>query len=151
MATTKDYCDHLRRIGKQLAEGEISSYELCWDGLFESLDPDDYDKITKSISYTRTIINRVPEVKVVGRVLVQIDKRDDGKYYVFTMKKGASKKVLVEDDLPHVRQIAVNKALRRLIACPPRISDLSEDEMRGAAIVIERYVEVMQDMIKGDE
>ncbi|QVW27698.1 hypothetical protein [Hafnia phage Pocis76] len=149
--TSKDYCENLRILGRKLAEGEIEEYRLNITELMEHMNPDDYHKVTKSMSYSRVIINRVPEVKAVGSISIRVDEDELSKYYVFTLRKGQKKRIINEDDLPHVRQVAVNKALRRLIACPPRITDLSEEEMRGAAKVIERYIEVMQSMMKGED
>lgn len=151
MHTSKDYCDNIRELGAKMASGELQEYRLSLTALFEIMEPDDYHKVTKSISYTRTIINRVPEVKAVGSIQIRTEDNGDEKFYVFTLKTGSKKRIITEDDLPHLHNVEVNKALRKLIKNPPRITDLEGEALKGAAIAIERYIETINDAMRGKE
>lgn len=148
--TTKDYCDFLRNLGVKLASGEIAEYKLSLLDLAEKLDGDGYYKVTRGTSYSRTIINRVPEVKAIGAISIKVEETPEDKFYLFTLNRDVKRKVLTNEDVESIERKALAKGLQSLIDQPPRISDLQGDELKGAAIAIERFVALIGKMTKGE-
>lgn len=148
--TTKDYCNWLRALGKRLADGEIEEYRLSLDILASNHNGDDYYKITKSVSYSRTIINRVPEVKAAGTISIKVEETDDERFYVFRLNRDAKRKVLTSEDVSAIEQKAVAKAMRGLLHTMPNIADLSGEKAEGALIMAQRYQAIIENMIKGE-
>lgn len=147
--TTKDYCDWLRSLGAKLASGEIEEYRMSLLDLAEKLDGDGYYKVTRGTSYSRTIINRVPEVKAVGAISIKVDETPEDKFYVFTLNRDVKRKVLTTEDVDGLKEKWRTKFIAQLLSTQPRITDLQGDELKGAAIALERFAEMIQNM-KGE-
>lgn len=148
--TSKMYCDKLRELGVKLANGEIEDYRLDMTQLGENMVADDFAKVSRGTSYSRTIINRVPEVKAVGSISIKVEEDDFAKYYVFTLNRDVKRKVLTNEDVEHIEQKAVAKALRGLMQTMPNIADLSGEKAEGALIMAQRYQAMIDNMIKGE-
>lgn len=142
--TGKDYCEFLRHLGRALADGSLPEYKLDVTLLAEKMDADEHYKALRSTSYSRTIINRVPEVKAIGNISIKASEDTFAKYYTFTLNKEPRKRVITNDDLPHIKAKAVSKVLKRLIETIPNVMDLQGDELKGAQVAINRY----HDMIR---
>lgn len=150
--TTKDYCDNIRKVGRALASGEIKEYRMSLVDLAEHLSGDDYHKVTKNMSYTRTTINRVPEVKAVGTINIKIEESALDKEYVFTLNRDAKRKVITNEDLPRLEQSWKRKFIKHLLQTHPRFTDLEGEKLEGAVEMIKRYEEMLNEMSKeGDQ
>lgn len=148
MITTKQYCDNIRALGKKLASGELDEYRLDLTELSENMDGDDFYKITRNISYTRTTINRVPEVKAAGSISIKIEEDEIARYYVFSINREPKRKVITNDDLPRLEQSWRNRFIKHLLKTTPRITDLEGEKLEGAAIAIERFIALVEDYAK---
>lgn len=148
--TTKDYCNWLRALGKRLADGEIEEYRLSLDMLASNHNGDDYYKITKSVSYSRTIINRVPEVKAAGTISIKVEEDNDERFYVFSMNRDAKRKILTSEDVADIEQKTRNKFMQRLLGFMPNVMHLDESERVGAMKGIELYQDMIKKMAEGE-
>lgn len=146
--TSKDYCNKLRELGVKLANGELEEYRLDMTQLAEIMPPDEYSKISKGTSYSRTIINRVPEVKAVGAIRIKVEEDKFAKYYVFTLNRDVKRKVITNDDLPKIEASWRAKFIKQLLQTQPRISDLKGEQLEGAAIALERFANMLNEMTK---
>lgn len=148
--TTKDYCDFLRNLGVKLASGEIEEYRLSLLDLGERLSGDDFYKVTRGTSYSRTIINRVQEVKAIGAISIKVEETADDKFYVFTLNRDVKRKVLTTEDVEAIERKAVTKALASLVQTMPNIADLAGEKAEGALIMAQRYQALINGMMKGE-
>lgn len=142
--TSKDYCDWLRELGRRLASGDIEEHKMSLLDLAGMLNGDDYYKITRNSAYSRTIINRVPEVKAAGTVSIKIEETEDDKFYVFRLNRDAKRKVLTSEDVQAIQAKAVEKIVARILDAMPNITDMEGDKLAGACEGISRF----QDMIR---
>lgn len=149
--TSKDYCEWLREIGRRLASGEFSEFRISLTDLASSLSGDDYYKITKNQAYSRTIINRVPEVKAVGAVRIRTEETDDNKEYVITLNRDVKRKVITNEDLPAVQAKAVEKFAARILASMPNVTDMQGDKLAGACEGISRYQEMIRNLVNEEK
>lgn len=146
--TSKDYCNKLRELGAKLASGDLEEYRLDMTQLAEMMEPDEFMKISKGTSYSRTIINRVPEVKAVGAIRIKVEEDTFAKYYVFTLNRDVRRKVITNDDLPKIESTWRRKFIKQLLQTQPRISDLKGERLEGAAIALERFAAMLNEMTK---
>ncbi|VCU43609.1 hypothetical protein MAR002J2_00064 [Escherichia phage vB_Eco_mar001J1] len=149
--TTKDYCDWLRELGRRLASGDIEEYKMSLIDLAGMLSGDDCYKITRSSSYSRTIINRVPEVRAAGRVSIKVEETEDDKFYVFRMVRESKRKIITPEELPAIKARAIKKLADRLLATIPNIVDLEGDKLAGACEGVSRYQDMIREIIKEEE
>lgn len=143
-ASTKDFCNALRKYAVELANGSRELLTITDFQLSQSLPETECKKINSS--YIRTVMNRVPEVKENGTVKVMRVKAtaDEVARYEISINREPKRKVFTENDLPGIKKAACKKLANDLIAVMPNISDLEGEQLQGAAIAIKRY----QDLIK---
>ena len=111
--------------------------------------PDDVAKVTPA--YMRTVINRVPEVKAAGRMSIKREQDDSGIiHYVIRLNTNVRRKVLTDNDVSALESKWRAKFIRELLSRPPRITDLEGDELKGAAIAIERFCSMLESMKEGE-
>lgn len=149
--TTKDYCDWLRELGRRLASGDIEEYKMSLIDLAGMLSGDDCYKITRSSSYSRTIINRVPEVRAAGRVSIKVEETEDDKFYVFSLNRDVKRKVITSEDLPAVQAKAVEKFAARILASMPNVTDMQGDKLAGACEGISRYQDMIRNLVNEEK
>lgn len=99
-------------------------------------------------SYIRTTLNRVPCVKAVGKISVKLEENDGAMFYKVTINRDAKRKVLTSNDLDSLHAKWQAKFIKQLLNTQPRITDLDGDKLDGAAIALERFAEMLKDMIK---
>lgn len=147
--TTKEFCDTLREVGEKLASGERE--EVVIPKAYIEIRVEGGSKI--SPSYMRTTINRVAAVKATGGCAsVKVKTNEEGaKAYHITINRAHKRKVITADELPSLEQRWKRKFIEHLLKLQPRITDLEGDELKGAAIGIERFIAMIEDMAKGDE
>lgn len=149
--TSKDYCEWLRELGRRLASGEIAEHKMSVLDLAGMLNGDDYYKVTKNQAYSRTIINRVPEVKAVGKVRIRTEETEDDKFYVFSLNRDVKRKVITSEDLPAVQAKAVEKFAARILASMPNVTDMQGDKLAGACEGISRYQEMIRNLVNEEK
>lgn len=148
--TSKDYCNKLRELGVKLASGELEEYRLDMTQLAEIMEPDEYMKISKGTSYSRTIINRVPEVKAAGAVSIKVEEDVFARYYVFKLNRDVKKRILTTDDVADLESKWKTKFIRHLLQTHPRFTDMEGEKLEGAVEMIRRYEEMLNKIAKGE-
>ena len=149
--TTKDYCDSLRQLGIKLASGELESYRLSLIDLAENMSGDDHYKVTRSTSYSRTIINRVPEVKAKGSISIKVVETETDKFFEFTLNTDPKRKVLTNSDIAEIEAKCLRRFARRHLNAMPWLADLEGDVLKGAMIGVQRFVEMITKAAIGDD
>lgn len=148
--TTKEFCDALRVQAATLASGEKAELEIKDFDLERALGIE-AGKI--NASYIRTIMNRVPEVKAIGTVKVKRikDDVDRADCYLVTVSRGTKRKVITNEDLPRLESSWRQKFIKQLLQTQPRITDLKGEQLEGAAIALERFINMIEQMGKEGE
>ena len=146
----KEFCDQLREAAKKaVAEGSV---KLPFVYIMTKLEPEDAQKVTAG--YIRTTVNRVPEVKEAGSISVRKRTNEDGaEYYDLVFVKGVSsrKTVYNKDQVNQAKQKAVDSMVEMLLSISPSISDLEGDQLKGAAIAVKRYQEMIKKLVNRDD
>lgn len=146
----KEFCNKLREAAVALANGDTEEIKLPIRFIGQHFGDD--EKV-KSITpgYVRTIMNRVGEVKAVGSCSVKSGFDDDGDpVYIIALKKDTKRKVLTNEDVQALESKWRAKFIRELLNRPPRVTDLEGDELKGAAIAIERLCSMLESMKEGE-
>ena len=146
----KEFCNKLREAAVALANGHTEEIKLPIRFIGQHFGDD--EKV-KSITpgYVRTIMNRVGEVKAVGSCSVKSGFDDEGDpVYIITLKRDTRRKVLTSDDVQALERKWRAKFIRELLNRPPRVTDLEGDELKGAAIAIERLCSMLESMKEGE-
>lgn len=147
--TTKEFCDQLRIQATRLANGELEKVTIKdWD--LEMALGGQASKI--NASYIRTIMNRSPDVKALGTVKVKRikDDVDMPDSYEITLCREPKRKVLTSDDVARLEAAWRVKFVKHLLATQPRITDLKGEQLEGAAIALERFMAMIEEMAKGE-
>lgn len=146
----KELCEKLREAGAALGRGEVDDVRLPYGYILQHFDSD-FEKANKiTAGYIRTIINRVPEIKAEGRVSVKREQNEDGVVFVITVNRDPKRKVITSQDMPAIEAKIRNKFLKRLLNFIPNITDLQGDALQGAAIGVQRYQEMIKEMMNED-
>lgn len=144
----KEFCDKLREGAEMLASGKEHIFLREFD--IQTMLGDSAEGINQS--YIRTIMNRVPSVKAIGTIKIKrvigSDELPDG--YHITLNREPRRKVVTNDDLPKLEQSWKVKFINQLLKTSPMISDLRGEQLQGAAIAIERFAEMLKEMVKDD-
>lgn len=145
---TKEFCDQLRAAAEALAKGEREEIMIRDFDIENNLDEADQKKINSS--YMRTVMNRVPRVRVIGTVKVQRikDGIDTPSGYLVTLNRNPKRKVVTNDQIPEIKAQAVRHMAKRILNVQPRITDLEGEQLHGAAVAIERYRELIEEVVK---
>lgn len=150
MLTSKEFCEMLRDgIGK-VANGEMDELKINIAWLDDNLDPIDRKKIT--YQYTRNTCDR--EANKYGKgIRARTHKCNEtgNDYWIIQLKGDKKARIVNEKDLPALEERWKRKFIEHLLKLQPRITDLEGDELKGAAIGIERFIAMIEDMAKGDE
>lgn len=145
--TAKDFCDSLREAIVKVVNGEHDEIRFSTAMISAMCAPEEAAKLTTS--YMRVVLNRVPEVKAVGRASIKSARNEDGMAeYVITINRDVKRKVLTSNDLDSLHAKWQAKFIKQLLNTQPRITDLDGDKLAGAAIAMERFAEMLKDMIK---
>ena len=141
--TSTEFADWLRSESVRLATGEIDEIFFSDFQLDQALNEVDRNKITAS--YIRTVMNRVGEIKEIGRVKVRrTDGADRAIGFSITINKQPTTKVFSEKDVPRIKAMERRRFAERLLGFMPSVMHLEGDEREGAIKMVGMY----QDMIK---
>lgn len=147
--TAKEFCGQLCQGAIQIVNGEREEIRFPTVMIQAHVIPDDVAKVTPA--YMRTVINRVPEVKAAGRMSIKREQDDSGIiHYVIRLNTNVRRKVLTDNDVSALESKWRAKFIRELLNRPPRITDLEGDELKGAAIAIERFCSMLESMKEGE-
>ena len=145
--TAREFTAELEKAITMVASGEKEEIRFSTGMITANVSQEEQDKLTTS--YMRTTLNRVPEVKAVGKVSIKTVTDDDGlTQMVITINRNPRKKQLTTDDLDVLQAKWQAKFIKHLLNTQPRITDLDGDKLAGAAIALERFAEMLKDMIK---
>lgn len=148
--TAREFTAELEKAIVLVASGEKEEIRFSTGMITANVSPEEQGKLTTA--YMRMTLNRVPEVKAVGKVSIKTVTDDDGlTQMVITINRNPRKKQLTTDDLDVLQAKWQAKFIKQLLNTQPRITDLDGDKLAGAAIALERFAEMLKDMIKEDE
>lgn len=148
--TAREFTAELEKAIVLVASGEKEEIRFSTGMITANVSPEEQGKLTTA--YMRMTLNRVPEVKAVGKVSIKTVTDDDGlTQMVITINSNPRKKQLTTDDLDVLQAKWQAKFIKQLLNTQPRITDLDGDKLAGAAIALERFAEMLKDMIKEDE
>ena len=148
--TAREFTAELEKAIVMVASGEKEEIRFSTGMITANVSPEEQGKLTTA--YMRMTLNRVPEVKAVGKVSIKTVTDDDGlTQMVITINRNPRKKQLTTDDLDVLQAKWQAKFIKQLLNTQPRITDLDGDKLAGAAIALERFAEMLKDMIKEDE
>lgn len=148
--TAREFTAELEKAIVLVASGEKEEIRFSTGMITANVSPEEQGKLTTA--YMRMTLNRVPEVKAVGKVSIKTVTDDDGlTQMVITINRNPRKKQLTTDDLDVLQAKWQAKFIKQLLNTQPRITDLDGEKLAGAAIALERFAEMLKDMIKEDE
>lgn len=148
--TAREFTAELEKAIVLVASGEKEEIRFSTGMITANVSPEEQGKLTTA--YMRMTLNRVPEVKAVGKVSIKTVTDDDGlTQMVITINRNPRKKQLTTDDLDSLHAKWQAKFIKQLLNTQPRITDLDGEKLAGAAIALERFAEMLKDMIKEDE
>lgn len=148
--TAREFTAELEKAIVLVASGEKEEIRFSTGMITANVSPEEQGKLTTA--YMRMTLNRVPEVKAVGKVSIKTVTDDDGlTQMVITINRNPRKKQLTTDDLDSLHAKWQEKFIKQLLNTQPRITDLDGEKLAGAAIALERFAEMLKDMIKEDE
>lgn len=148
--TAREFTAELEKAIVLVASGEKEEIRFSTGMITANVSQEEQGKLTTA--YMRMTLNRVPEVKAVGKVSIKTVTDDDGlTQMVITINRNPRKKQLTTDDLDSLHAKWQAKFIKQLLNTQPRITDLDGEKLAGAAIALERFAEMLKDMIKEDE
>lgn len=147
--TAREFTAELEKAIVLVASGEKEEIRFSTGMLTMNVLPEEQHKITTA--YMRMTLNRVPEVKAVGKVSIKTVTDDEGvKNIVITINKNPRRKQLTTDDLEVIERKACNKFAKRLLGFMPNVMQLDESERVGAMKGIELYQDMIKKMAEGE-
>lgn len=148
--TAREFTAELEKAIVLVASGEKEEIRFSAGMITANVSPEEQGKLTTA--YMRMTLNRVPEVKAVGKVSIKTETDEDGlTQMVITINRNPRKKQLTTDDLDVLQAKWQAKFIKQLLNTQPRITDLDGDKLAGAAIALERFASMLNEMIKEDE
>lgn len=148
--TAREFTAELEKAIVLVASGEKEEIRFSTGMITANVSPEEQGKLTTA--YMRMTLNRVPEVKAVGKVSIKTVTDDDGlTQMVITINRNPRKKQLTTDDLDVLQAKWQAKFIKQLLNTQPRITDLDGERLAGAAIALERFASMLNEMIKEDE
>ena len=147
--TAREFTAELEKAIVLVASGEKEEIRFSTGMLTLNVLPEEQHKITTA--YMRMTLNRVPEVKAVGKVSIKTVTDDEGvKNIVITINKNPRRKQLTTDDLEVIERKACNKFAKRLLGFMPNVMQLDESDRAGAMKGIELYQDMIKKMAEGE-
>ena len=147
--TAREFTAELEKAIVLVASGEKEEIRFSTGMLTLNVLPEEQHKITTA--YMRMTLNRVPEVKAVGKVSIKTVTDDEGvKNIVITINKNPRRKQLTTDDLEVIERKACNKFAKRLLGFMPNVMQLDESERIGAMKGIELYQDMIKKLVEGE-
>lgn len=134
--------DKLRQTAKELATGERQELIIPVEYITEELS----GKVSASnpASYVRTIMSRVPEVKVVGTVKIKksICNNDESalfgkEIYTITVTQETRKTIYNKADVERIKRQAIAKTAEKFLLLSPNLANYAPDEYAIVAKVMQ--------------
>lgn len=148
--TAQEFRDNLREYAKSLANGEREVITIPLD-LFDHCEDDADFKRKMTPQYLRSTAIR--EVEHLGRISIKRVKDDDrgvDAYEIRFIKGVKESKAINSDALPKLEATWRKKFIKHLLATQPRITDLKGEQLEGAAIALERFAAMLNEMMEGE-
>lgn len=140
--TAREFTAELEKAIVMVASGEKDEIRFSTGMLTLNVLPEEQYKITPA--YMRSTLNRVPEVKAVGKVSIKTETDEEGvKQIVIKVNKNPRRKQLTTDDLEVIEQKARVKLAKKIMEVMPSITDLKGDQLEGAMTAIKRYTDMV--------
>lgn len=147
--TAREFTAELEKAIVLVASGEKEEIRFSTGMLTLNVLPEEQHKITTA--YMRMTLNRVPEVKAVGKVSIKTLTDDEGvKNIVITINKNPRRKQLTTDDLEVIERKTREKFAKRLIGFMPNVMHLEGDKRVGAIEGIALYQDMIKKMAEGE-
>lgn len=147
--TAREFTAELEKAIVLVASGEKEEIRFSTGMLTLNVLPEEQHKITTA--YMRMTLNRVPEVKAVGKVSIKTVTDDEGvKNIVITINKNPRRKQLTTDDLEVIERKTREKFAKRLLGFMPNVMQLDESDRAGAMKGIELYQDMIKKMAEGE-
>lgn len=147
--TAREFTAELEKAIVLVASGEKEEIRFSTGMLTLNVLPEEQHKITTA--YMRMTLNRVPEVKAVGKVSIKTVTDDEGvKNIVITINKNPRRKQLTTDDLEVIERKAMEKFAKRLLGFMPNVMHLEGDKRDGAIEGISLYQDMIKKMAEGE-
>lgn len=147
--TAREFTAELEKAIVLVASGEKEEIRFSTGMLTLNVLPEEQHKITTA--YMRMTLNRVPEVKAVGKVSIKTVTDDEGvKNIVITINKNPRRKQLTTDDLEVIERKTREKFAKRLLGFMPNVMHLEGDKLDGAIEGIALYQNMIKKMAEGE-
>ena len=147
--TAREFTAELEKAIVLVASGEKEEIRFSTGMLTLNVLPEEQHKITTA--YMRMTLNRVPEVKAVGKVSIKTVTDDEGvKNIVITINKNPLRKQLTTDDLEVIERKTREKFAKRLLGFMPNVMHLEGDKRDGAIEGIALYQDMIKKMAEGE-
>ena len=147
--TAREFTAELEKAIVLVASGEKEEIRFSTGMLTLNVLPEEQHKITTA--YMRMTLNRVPEVKAVGKVSIKTVTDDEGvKNIVITINKNPRRKQMTTDDLEVIERKTREKFAKRLLGFMPNVMQLDESDRAGAMKGIELYQDMIKKMAEGE-
>lgn len=147
--TAREFTAELEKAIVLVASGEKEEIRFSTGMLTLNVLPEEQHKITTA--YMRMTLNRVPEVKAVGKVSIKTVTDDEGvKNIIITINKNPRRKQLTTDDLEVIERKTREKFAKRLLGFMPNIMHLEGDKRDGAIEGIALYQDMIKKMAEGE-
>lgn len=147
--TAREFTAELEKAIVLVASGEKEEIRFSTGMLTLNVLPEEQHKITTA--YMRMTLNRVPEVKAVGKVSIKTVTDDEGvKNIVITINKNPRRKQLTTDDLEVIERKTRERFAKRLLGFMPNVMHLEGDKRDGAIEGIALYQDMIKKMAEGE-
>lgn len=147
--TAREFTAELEKAIVLVASGEKEEIRFSTGMLTLNVLPEEQHKITTA--YMRMTLNRVPEVKAVGKVSIKTVTDDEGvKNIVITINKNPRRKQLTTDDLGVIERKTREKFAKQLLGFMPNVTHLEGDKRDGAIEGIALYQNMIKKMAEGE-
>ncbi|QXG07707.1 hypothetical protein [Erwinia phage Snitter] len=140
-----------RMMAQSVALGERDEAVLPWY-LVDTLDAFEADKHKFTLSYIRTIMNRVPEVRERGTISASF-KLDDGmKMLIVSMNAGKMQKGARRIDRDNATAIDIARSkIKGIMKFNPDITNLPEGNVDAAINIINQYRDFFSEFLAGEK
>ena len=150
MMTAREFVRELEKAIVKVVDGEHEHVPFTSGVIMANVQPEEQGKITRQ--YICSTINRVPEVKAVGKASLKIKRTEDGiTEYTLTVNRNPKRRVLTSDDTAAIQAVAVRKVVRGFLERPPTVADLEGEQLEGAMIMMRRFNAMFNEIVKEGE
>lgn len=147
--TAREFTAELEKAIVLVASGEKEEIRFSAGMITANVSPEEQGKLTTA--YMRMTLNRVPEVKAVGKVSIKTVTDEDGlTQIVITINRNPRKKQLTTDDLEVIEYRVKNKFMRRLLDFMPNVMHLEGEAREGAMEGIKLYQDMIRKVADGE-